>query len=209
MRNILSGNTYNGYELSNSSKNNQGFYVEILQVIESLFNYMTMHHGKVFFIRFDLRYPANSALTYRDDNVLLTRFIESLTLYYKRKKADPKYLWVREHSNKTGQFHYHFLLLLNGDLIWNGYGIKTKATDLWRGCLDLSVEAGSGLVHLCEYNDDQYGGIKINRNDPHLKQVFEKCYQRASYLAKRYSKGGLPPYVNGFGCSRIPFTYTN
>lgn len=206
MRNVFSGNTYSGFELSCSEKNNQGFYREILQAIESLLNDMTMRHGKVFFSMFVLKYPADSASTYPSDNSLLSRFIEALTLHCKRKKSDPRYLWVRENST-TGQVHYHIILFLNGDLIQNAYGILQKATELWQGCL--GVGDGKGLVHLCTSDEEyaQYGGIKIIRNDSGVQQVLNKCFQVASYLAKRYSKGGLPPNVNGFGRSRLPQIY--
>jgi len=202
MRNVFSGNTYNGYDLSYSEKNDQGFYREILQASELLFNDMTMRHGKVFFSMFVLKYPAGSASFYPNDNSLLSRFIEALTLYCKRKKVDPRYLWVRECSD-TGQPHYHLMLLLNGDLVQNAHGILQKATELWQRCL--GIEDGKGLVHLCTTDKDYapYGGVKIIRNGQDFQQVQSKCYELASYLAKRYSKGGLPPYVNGFGSSRL------
>jgi len=203
MRNVFSGNTYNGYDLSNSEKNNQGFYAEILQAIGALFDSMIKRHGKVFFTMFVLKYPSGSASTYPSDNSLLSRFIEALTLYYKRKKVDPTYLWVREVST-TGQVHYHFTILVNGDFVQNGYGILQRATELWQRCL--CIEDGRGLVHLCKLDKDcaQYGGIKIVRNDPGVQQVQNKCYMLASYIAKCYSKDALPPYVNGFGSSRLP-----
>ena len=203
MRNVFSGNTYNGYDLSNSEKNNQGFYAEILQAIGSLFDSMIKRHGKVFFTMFVLKYPAGSAMEYPNDNRLMSRFIEALTLYYKRKMVDPKYLWVREVST-TGQVHYHLTLLLNGDLTQNAHGILRKATELWQGCL--GIENGNGLVHLCTRDEEcaQYGGIKIVRNALDFNQVLNKCYMLASYFAKCYSKDGFPRYVNGFGSSRLP-----
>jgi hypothetical protein len=202
MRNVFSGNTYNGFNLSSSKKNNKGFYLEILETIQSLFEHMIKRHGKVFFSMFVLKFPAGSASIYPNDNSLLSRFIEALVRHYQRHKCDPSYLWVREVSS-TGQVHYHLILFLNGDLIQNGYGILQRATDLWARCL--GIEDGQGLVHLCTSEDDyaQYGGIKIIRNAPEVQQVLHKCYELASYLAKRFSKGGLPPFVNGFGSSRL------
>jgi len=206
MRNVLRDSIYNGYDLSITNKKDEGFYVEILQALGALFDSMIKSHGKVFFAMFVLKYPAGSALEYPVDNSLLSRFIEALTLYYKRKKVDQKYLWVRE-ASKTGQFHYHFILLLDGDYIQNAYGILQKASELWQGCL--GIENGNGLVHLCTTGEEctRYGGIKILRNDPEFNQVLNKCYQLASYLAKCYSKEGLPRYVNGFGSSRLPQIY--
>ena len=115
MRKVIKESTYNGYALSETRKNNQGFYVEILQALESLLNYMTQKHRRVYFTRFDLTYPANSA--YPNDNVLFSAFLDSLIHYYKYKKCDPKYLWVREQST-TGQSNYHLILVLDYENIY-------------------------------------------------------------------------------------------
>jgi hypothetical protein len=207
MRSVFIGNTYNGNALSESCKNNQGFYVEILQAIKLLLEEMINRHSSVFFVRFDLTYPAGSSLRYPDNNDLVSKFSETLALYCKRKGYDPRYLWVRELS-VTGQIHYHFMLLLNGNVIQNAHSlILGYATKLWQHYL--GIEDGKGLVHLCRskenscYYDDLYGGVKIKRKDPHFQQVYEKCYEIASYLAKRYSKEGSPAYTNRFRCSRL------
>lgn len=202
MRNIIHGNTYNNHQLSRTNKNNQGFYGEILEGIESLLSKTTQQHGSVFFTTFVLRFPSNSASSYPNDNSLLSKFIAAFTLHCKRRKFDPNYLWVRE-SSTTGQFHYHLLLLLNSNYIQNAHaGLLAKATELWRRCLN--IEDGRGLVHLCnsgKYN--QYGGIKIRKNAPGFPQVYEECFQRASYLAKCYSKGQAPANVHEFRSSQL------
>jgi len=202
MRKTLYGDTYKGYPLSHSEKHNQGNYVEILQATDSLLNHMTQRHGRVFFTMFVLKYPANSAGLYPDNNTLVSRFLEALMVHCKRRRYDPKYLWVRE-SSQTGQTHYHIMILLNSDIIQNAYGLLGKATELWGR--SLNIEDASGLVHLCLADEnDRYGGVKIIRNTPGFQQVFGQCFQRASYMAKCYSKGGLPANVNGFGSSRLP-----
>ena len=190
MRKVFTGNEYNGKPLS-----------------ESLFVNMINRHSSVFFVRFDLTYPSGSSSSYPDNNDLVSTFSETLMLYCKRHGYDPRYLWTRERS-VTGQIHYHFILLLNGNIIQNAHKlILDYATKRWQQYL--GIEDGKGLVHLCRsndndcYYDDQYGGVKIRGKDPFFQQVYGKCYQVASYLAKRYSKEGLPPYVNGFGNSRI------
>jgi len=208
MRTVLHGTMYNGIRLSQSKKNYQGFYVEILQVIELLLQNMIRRHSEVFFIRFDLRYPAGSSLIYPNNNDLVKKFSEALVLHCKRKKYDPKYLWVRELSEKSGQFHYHFILLLNADHIQNAYElILDYATKLWQRCL--GIEDGKGLVQLTEstennyYYDDSYGGVKIRRYDKSFQRVYAKCFEIASYLAKRFSKGSSPCYVNEIGHSKM------
>lgn len=202
MRNIVYISSYSGYPLSCSGKDQEGYYMEVLQAIDSLFSYMVQQHSSVFMTVFVVKFPSETPLQYQE-NGLMSRLIEALTLHYKRKGYDPKYLWAREISG-TGQAHYHLMLLLNGNLIQNGYGVLNKATDLWGGCL--GIKDGRGLVHLCksfEYHE-RYGGVKIRRNDPQFHEVFGRCFQQASYLAKCYSKGGAPRYVNEFACSRLP-----
>lgn len=209
MRTVLHGTMYNGIRLSRSKKNYQGFYVEILQMIELLLKDMIRRHSEVFFVRFDLRYPAGSSSIYPNNNDLVKKFVEAFIRKCKRKKCDPKYLWVRELSKKSGQFHYHFILLLNADHIQNAYElIFDYATKLWQRCL--GIEDGKGLVQLAEstennyYYDDRYGGVKIRRYDKkNYQRVYEKCFEIASYLAKRFSKGSSPCYVNEIGHSKM------
>ena len=205
MRKVSHENKYNGRPLSESWKNNQGYYVEILQALEALFEGMISRHGRVFFAMYVLRYPAGSASRFPDDNTLLLRFLDSLMHHCRRKNYDPKYLWARELSPKTGQVHYHLALLLDFDRAHSAQGILSVATELWRRCL--GIEDGKGLIEVCKTKKNEYGyhgdGIKIRRNDPNFQEVYDKCYKLASYLAKRYSKDRLPAYANAFGCSRI------
>ena len=207
MRKVFDGNMYNGHELNNSCKCHKGYYSEILDYIKILLDDMINRHSSVFFVRFDLTYPACSSSLYPNNNDLVSKFSETFMLYCNRHGYDPKYIWVRELSG-TGQIHYHFMLLLNGNIIQKAHPlILGYATKLWQNYL--GIENGKGLVELCDsegkyyFYDDKYGGVKIKRKDPHFQQIYAKCYQVASYLAKRYSKVGLPPHVNGFGCSRI------
>lgn len=207
MKNVVYTASYNDYNLCYSRKHNQGHFLEVLQANEALFDYMVQQHSSVFMVMLVVKFPAGTPLEYQDNNALLSRFFEALTLHYKRKKPkgyDPKYVWARERSEKTGQTHYHVILLLDGNLIQNGYGILNKATELWGGCL--GIENARGLVELCKPHDydGRYGGVKIIRNDPKFQEVLGRCFQWASYLAKCFSKGQARAYVNEFGCSRLP-----
>ncbi|MBV5330202.1 MAG: inovirus-type Gp2 protein [Chlorobium sp.] len=207
MRMVFTGSTYNGMHLNHTWKNHKGYYKEILVWIKLLMEDMVNRHKIVYFVRFDLHYPADSTLRYPDNNDLVSRFSETLMLYCKRHGYDPKYLWAREVSS-TGLIHYHFILLLDGRLINNANTLIVRyATELWRKYLN--IEDGGGLVHLCKSKendwryDDQYGGVIINKKDRNFQPIYEKCHQVASYLAKRYSKGSSPAYVNEFGHSKL------
>jgi len=203
MRRVHYGETYNGMQLSCSVKNNNGFYTEILEAIQSAFEYMLDKHSKVFFTSFVIKFPTGSEYANLWDNSLFSRFIEALILDCKRKGYGQIYLWTREWST-TGQVHYHLILLFNGNKIQNAYGVLEKATKLWQGCL--GVTNGKGLVHLCEQGDSEngYGGVNIRRHEARFQENYHKCFELASYLAKRYSKDNVSIYTNQFSRSRLP-----
>ena len=76
------------------------------------------------------------------------------------------------------------------------------SSQLWQRCLFVEND---GLVEL-ETPDEKYNlfdGVRISRNAENFHDVSEYCVHWGSYLAKKYSKAGLPPYVNGFECSRL------
>lgn len=202
MRDITQEDTFNGYPLKFSRSNNQGFYEEILQANKELMDYMTQKHGKVFFTIFGLNYPANSGSTYPNDNSLLKQFLDTLNRQCLRSHYDPKYLWVRETSS-TGQPHYHLMLLMDSNYVQEAFGLRDYATGLWGN--HLGIANAKGLVHLyeSEFNDDPYGGVKIINKARDFQQVYGRCFYRASYLAKVYSKRDFPPHVKGYGRSQL------
>lgn len=203
MRSITQETTFNGHPLSYSKKNDDGCYKEILKAAHDLLNHMIQRHSSVFFTRFDLTFPENTAWQYQNNNELLSRFLETLIRHFDRQHHDPKYLWVREHSRETGQFHYHLMLLQDGNVTQNANGLRVYATQLWAKCL--GIESGEGILNWCETGTDidKYGGVKIIRKAPDFHHAYDHCFQRASYMAKCFSKGDLPPYVKGYDSSRI------
>ncbi|MDD2389219.1 MAG: inovirus-type Gp2 protein [Desulfobacterales bacterium] len=190
MRTIINDDQYLHYTINNFNKNEQGSYKEILEPIDNLLKTMINKHNKVLFIRFDLTYPQYG--NFSNNNELLSRFIETLTVYWKRKKIDPLYLWVREQATSDNH-HYHFMLLLNGNLIQNPFRVFEKAEELWGRCLGV---VGKGLVH-------KGIDLMIRRNTPEFEQQRQDCFKHASYLAKVYSKGSAPPGVRGMGMSNL------
>lgn len=201
MRSITRDSEYNGFDLSTSRKRNGGHYVEILRKINALFDHMTMRHNKVFYVSLVAKFSSEEYYLYGRDNRIISMFMENLILYYKRNNYDPKYLWVREES-RSFQHHYHIMILFNGNRIQNGYGVLRKCNELWSRYI--GMENASGLIHLCNTERYQAGGIMIRRNDPDCHQVVNQCFNSASYLAKCYSKGEAPMYVNEYGSSRVP-----
>lgn len=202
MKTVTLEKTYNGIPLCDSTKNNTGFYEEILYSMNSLLADMNNRHNKVFFIRFDLSFPTDLYHTYPQDNSLLSRFLEALSLHCKRRNYDLKYCWVRETSPNTFQHHYHCFLTLNGNRVFSAYGLLPKIIEWWGRCL--GVDAG-GLVHLCvnQSGFNQSGGIMMSRTAPEFPLIYQEVFQIASYMAKSFSKGNSPKYVREFGMSQF------
>jgi len=194
---------YYGHPINQSTKCEEGCYEEILERAKDLLDFMTSRHNRVFMTTFVLKYPPYSTSHYPQDNSLLTAFLESFKLDCKRSGYPAKHLWVRESSKETGNFHYHVMMLFDYDLIYRAYPLLQKASMLWQSYLN--VEGYGGYVELCSWPTtyDQYGGVKIMKNDPSFPQAYNRCFEQASYMAKCYSKGDLPPYVKGFGSSQL------
>jgi hypothetical protein len=194
MRKMTTGNTFGGHTLHDRC------YEEILYVIKTLFEVMTNCHNRVYYMTYVLKYPSHASCDLQDNNILISRFIEALRVHFKRRNHEPKYLWVRENSS-TVQVHYHVMMLFDANCVNSAYGVLSKAEELWQRCM-----GGAGLVHRCKFGgyNDQNCGVEIRRNDPSFQQVYEACFQRATYLAKVYSKEDAPANVNRYGHSRIP-----
>lgn len=199
IRQVTFENTYNGFPIiTQNNGETMGCYTPILDGIYRLISGMVEKHNKVYFLRFDLRFPVNNS--YGSDNTVLSRFTEALIKHYNREKLDPKYLWCRERVNSENS-HYHFIFLINGNKVQNPYGVLNKATDLWGKCLQVDA---SGLVNFC-MGQEGYGenGTMIIRNSADFNEKFGLCFYRASYLAKVYSKGNRPKGIREYGMSRL------
>ena len=147
---------------------------QILQNIENLLQHALAKHNKVFFVRFDVSFPEHE--TYLNPSPLISNFNESLIRYFKRKKLDPYYLWVREQKTSLNP-HYHFIMLLDGNKIQHSYSVHIKAEQLWNKQLKLP-ENNKGLIDYCNKYSN---GVMIYRND---SDSYEDAANWASYLSK-------------------------
>jgi hypothetical protein len=184
------------------------FFTSILDRLLERFEYMVNRHGRVLFIRFDMRYPKDIA--YPPDNLALQEFVNNLTQQLRRLKIDSQYVWVREKkeaargSEEPRNHHYHFVLLLDGHDIKNTYYHIEYVTKLWAGVL--GVTDRRGLIHDCRGSDGEFvvsNGAMICRNSPDFEATFGHCYYWASYLAKQETKDHTPYHVRRVGCSEL------
>ena len=171
-----------------------------------LFNHAINKHNKIFYMRMDVRYPKDHKETPKDKRQFVG-FINSFTKSLKGKKYDPKYLWVREQS-KEKHSHFHLGVFLDGNMTQNITNHIKTAEKLWAKRLEIEIDdnKNNGLIEDCTKDrngNKQKNGIMIKRNNDDCNEVFDKCFEWNSYLAKINTKGYAPKNAREFGCSQI------
>jgi hypothetical protein len=170
-------------------------------------------HGRVFAVRFDLRFPSDCLFTECDyTNQAISKFVASLKSKIgcartRAKRASPyahdtsvSLVWAREHGSRhehcsDGRQHYHFVLLLN----WDAYralgsfnsgkiNLFTHIQGAWAQAMRIGFEDAKGLVYVPEN-----AGFKLIRDGGEGDEL-AAFFLRASYICKARSK----VYGNGF-----------
>ena len=196
--------TYKGHPINTDKERKLGCNKKILEKSLRLFNDATSKHNKIFYMRMDVRFPENKE-NINTDNNQFESFMNSFTKNLKNNKLDPKYIWTREQSKEKHQ-HYHLSLLLNGNKIQNIHKPIQKAEELWAKRLEIDDNKNNGLIDYCTKDrngNKQKNGIMIKRNNDDCNEVFDKCFEWNSYLAKLNTKGYAPKNTREYGTSQI------
>lgn len=213
---IIYNNTFNSmpiYQKGNGSR------VALLKRWESLLTYAIYSHSSIFFVRFDVHFSAD--IIPPGDNEIFEEFIAYLIKIEKRKGFDPLYLWRREQGDppkywkhfQQSRYHYHVILLLNGDRAKGLMNILQLVEIIWwrmlkkyyGGAIDIS-----GLIDYCLIKDKEAkethdlldNGTKLCRTDDNFSVMFNKLFKWGSYLAKVGED--VPVGIRSFGASEIP-----
>ena len=204
MKKITTENTYNNYPIMTDEKRGLACDEKILHEIERQFDYAEETKNKIFFMRYDIRFPEgyNHA-----DNGVFREFQSKFMKNLSRKGLKPQYVAVREQSKEKHQ-HYHVALLLDGQKTQSIHNHIQTAERLWDLTLGLpEKENGYGLIDDCTTNrngDKQENGVMLRYDDPFRYDKKESCFKRASYLAKCTTKGNTPKGQRELFSSRIP-----
>ena len=193
--------TYHGRTIMTDKELRQGCYEPILARIEEQFEDMTTRHSKVLFMRYDVRFPADTVQGM--DNSTFCSFQADFIKQLTRQGLDPHYVVVREQSREKHQ-HYHGILLLDGNKTQNIYGHIRTAETIWRRKNNLPE--GTGLIDACTTSRDvtpQANGVMLRRDDPEYKTKINNCFHWASYLAKENQKSSVPEGQRQLFSSRI------
>jgi len=191
--NILRDGEFNFLPFMSSS----GSHSEILQRIYERLNHMTQKHSQVYVLVLVVLYPSD----YCDEsNSTFCRFLADLMRSL--SKFDPSYVWVREECpGSPGRFHFHLILMLDGNETQRSHEHLHSALYYWAKAL--TIQDATGLVHLCEpqspisFNNE---GFKLVRNSPSFNDTFREAFHYLSYVAKTSSKTPIDG-VRTFGCS--------
>ena len=204
----IMGNYYAGMPLSSSLKGGDGFNSRILAAIKDLMDNALMRHPNWLFMLFTFSYPSNGHKNQKDnivlpgasipeDNRVFVYFLNQYIRALNSGGCDTSYLWAREQTAKNTRCHYHLAILFNHDVI-PYFGRMSHIDEYWSQALaNYGIVAHgantAGLIDRGRYYQDgktQYYGMSLHRGN---HDEYMAVFQRASYLAKDYSKDAPRP----------------
>ena len=196
--------TFHAYPIMTDKARGLACDAKVLNEIERQFDYAEETKSKVFFMRYDIRFP--EGYTHADNGVFRefqSKFMKNLS----RQGLKPQYIAVREQSKEKHQ-HYHVALLLDGQKTQSIHNHIQTAERLWDSTLGLPArENGYGLIDDCttfRTGEKQINGVMLRPDAPDMKAKKDDCFRRASYLAKTNTKGNAPKGQREMFSSRIP-----
>jgi len=204
-RTVLKDPEYNGHTVMVDPGKKLYCDKKILKAIEDQFEYAEQSQKRVFFMRYDIRFP--EGVNEHTDNKLVRDFQANLIKTLKRQGLNPNYLLVREQSQEKHQ-HYHGVLMLEGRETQSIHNHIAAAERRWNSALDLpSREGGYGLIDDCTKDRNgnrQENGVMLRHDDSDYESKRDECFRRASYLAKINQKANTPKGQRELFTSRIP-----
>mgnify|MGYP003645653930 FL=1 len=162
------------------NSNKSGCYTEILGSLITQTLAMQSLYKRVLFMRFDLHegfvFSNNKRMT-----TLLKRLKKRLIHRYGNTKFG--YQWVREEC-KTKKLHYHFVFMMDGDLVRYPANIHEQVRQIW-------TDMGGPVFHFA------------NHHFINSEEKLREAILHGSYLAKVRSKGNRPNQTKDVGSSRL------
>jgi hypothetical protein len=165
---------------------------DILEAIYTRLRFMTECHPFVLILRYDLRFPQH--VHFSDYRHALQNFMNSFSVYLKRRKIDYHYVWVKEIESSANP-HYHCVFIVSVDQ-FGSYVLNREAQSIWsRICSEPSCHASESLLHCCPRmlrNGSIQWDVLISMNDPNFEVEFGDIFYWLSYLAKTNTKNLNP-----------------
>ena len=180
---------YQGHSIMTDKAKQLGCKESILQKIDQLMTDMSNRHSKVFFMRYDVRFP--QGYDYPNDNELFSQFQES---FIKNRKREG---YVMMNGHKTQNIHDH---IQTAERLWE------KTLNLPPKCDNTGRTTSYGLIDDCMRNrqgQPQENGVMLRKDDPEYERKYDQCFRRCSYLAKINQKDASPKHQRELFSSRI------
>lgn len=195
-------------QLLNDNHNVERYHRNRIDRLVRLLNYVNFKHNKVFYVRFDARFPA--WMNVPNDNDLFEGFIAYLIKKLKRAGIDCYYLWCRERE-ESENVHYHAILLLDGSKVKSIYTPLGLAEQVWLNALSsyLGILVSEpGLIDHCQPRNPQHGlhpnGIMLRRGAPDFQENCQCVLGWGIYVCKKSVRGEDHPDGRDFGSSELP-----
>ena len=160
--------TFHDYPIMTDQQRGLACDTKILTEIERQFDYAEETKSKVFFMRYDIRFP--EGYTHADNGVFRefqSKFMKKLS----RHGLKPQYVAVREQSREKHQ-HYHVALLLDGQKTQSIHNHILDAERLWDSTLGLPAkENGYGLIDDCTTSrtgEKQINWVMLRPDEPEM-----------------------------------------
>jgi len=191
--------TFNGYQLYQGKKAEEGFSEEILSTLISMITSSLERHSQVLMVCLQFNFPAEIEVE-GINNDCFQSFIESYKRSLVHQGLDPEYLWVRENGLLNNRCHYHLLLLMDGNKI-RYFANPFEVKKYWQRALQkyFTYDKNIAPVHIQTLPQLQRG-IMIKRSDP---TAINLAVELGSYLAKIASKNNIGKYVRVFSSSQF------
>ncbi|WP_417534311.1 inovirus Gp2 family protein [Marinobacterium stanieri] len=190
-------------------------YPCVLEYLESAWQVLErtkQEYNRIYAVRLELLYPANTKAAGTEDNQVMERFKKALDYriqhrsarqYRAGKRAHPcraRIIWAREQHNSFNP-HYHVVLLLNRDRYFRMGRYDRNADNLyalvhaaWSSAIARQTEGVEGVIHVPDN-----AGYYLLSSDGYAAEP--ELFKRISYLCKVKTKVYGERY-HGFGVSR-------
>lgn len=182
----------------------ESLYEDMVESIFMLLCHACSSHQSVRFIRFGLKFSKDEYYPH-----YMIRFRSFLSYFIKwcsrleHKIITPYYLWCKEKEEGINP-HFHFFLLLCDSKAKEYTFILKKAQAILQTWNHERFEATINFSQKDLFGNRQENGIFIKQNGILNEREFRRCFQWATYLAKKRSKECFAPNTRRYGKSELP-----
>ncbi len=179
---IIKDDYFNGHPLSPDA-HGEGFNTNHLKAIDSCLKNALEEYSRGLVIITELNTPVDYG---ERGNQAFSNAMDYCQRKFKRQDWKPHYIAVREECN--GHQHYHLVTVVDNSKVASPYRIQEDYAKEFERQLGFTDGANHGYMNDCtrdRFGNRQPNCYVVSRGDA---KSYDAAFQRASYLAKAYSK---------------------